>query len=148
MAKRKSLNRRSSRYSSTILNSNSDISSDGSFIFFWQFCVKYYRLNIYYSAYILEYTTTDWWKNLEDNTIRPSIASNILNQTSRQLDSNSQIKTSQVTDGWWKALEVTNISNSSKVNENIVTKGMYTWDNALNIWNIYIYTYYKIIFIY
>ncbi|XP_031368587.1 MATH and LRR domain-containing protein PFE0570w-like isoform X2 [Apis dorsata] len=97
MAKRKSLNRRSSRYSSTILNSNSDISSD-------------------------EYTTTDWWKNLEDNTIRPSIASNILNQTSRQLDSNSQIKTSQVTDGWWKALEVTNISNSSKVNENIVTK--------------------------
>lgn len=59
---------------------------------------------------------------MEDNTIRPSTASNILNQTSRQLDSNSQIKTSQVTDGWWKALEVTNISNSSKVNENIITK--------------------------
>lgn len=88
--------------------------------------IKYYRLNIYYSVYILEYTSTDWWKNLEDNTIRPSTASNILNQTSRQLDSNSQIKTSQVTDGWWKALEVTNISNSSKVNENIITKGMYT----------------------
>lgn len=33
MANRKSLNRRSSRYSSAILNSNSDISSDGSFIF-------------------------------------------------------------------------------------------------------------------
>lgn len=59
---------------------------------------------------------------MEDNTIRPSTASNILNQTSHQLDSNSQIKTSQVTDGWWKALEVTNISNSSKVNENIITK--------------------------
>lgn len=88
--------------------------------------VKYCRSNIHYSAYILEYTTTDWWKNLEDNTIiRPSTASNILNQTSRQLDSNSQIKTSQATDGWWKALEVTNISNSSKVNEDIVTKGMY-----------------------
>lgn len=62
---------------------------------------------------------------MEDNTIRPSTASNILNQTSRQLDSNSQIKTSQVTDGWWKALEVTNISNSSKMNENIVAKGIF-----------------------
>ncbi|XP_033351477.1 uncharacterized protein PF11_0213-like [Bombus vosnesenskii] len=96
MAKRKSLNKRRSRYSSAILNSDTDIFGD-------------------------EYPY--WWKKLEDTSLTQlSTDSKILNQTSRHLDSNSQIETSQVTGEWWKILDVSSIPNSPKINEDVVEK--------------------------
>ncbi|XP_068967192.1 uncharacterized protein [Bombus flavifrons] len=96
MAKRKSLNKRRSRYSSAILNSDTDIFGD-------------------------EYPY--WWKKLEDTSLTQlSTDSKILNQTSRHLDSNSQIETSQVTGEWWKILDVSSIPNSPKINKDIVEK--------------------------
>ncbi|XP_071858730.1 uncharacterized protein [Bombus fervidus] len=96
MAKRKSLNKRRSRYSSAILNSDTDIFGD-------------------------EYPY--WWKRLEDTSLEQlSTDSKIFNQTSRHLDSNSQIETSQVTGEWWKILDVSSIPNSPKINKDIVEK--------------------------
>ncbi|CAD1469551.1 unnamed protein product, partial [Heterotrigona itama] len=61
-----------------------------------------------------------WWKNVEDNSLtRPSTNSNVLNQTSRYLDSNSEMEASLTTDDWWKVLD---ISNSSKMNNNVVQR--------------------------
>ncbi|CAK9802592.1 hypothetical protein ANTQUA_LOCUS3391 [Anthophora quadrimaculata] len=98
MAKRKSLNRRLSRYSkhsigSAILDPDTETLGD-------------------------EYPY--WWKNVENNTIiRPSIDSNVLNQTSRHLDSNSQIETSEAEDEWWKVLEDSNTSKTLQMKMNI-----------------------------
>lgn len=78
----------------------------------------------YYSVYISEYPY--WWKKLEDTSLTQlSTDSKILNQTSRHLDSNSQIETSQVTGEWWKILDVSSIPNSPKINEDIVEKSMF-----------------------
>ncbi|XP_050600430.1 RGS domain-containing serine/threonine-protein kinase A-like [Bombus affinis] len=96
MVKRKSLNKLRSRYSSAILNSDTDIFGD-------------------------EYPY--WWKKLEDTSLAQlSTDSKILNETSRHLDSNSQIETSQVTGEWWKILDVSSIPNSPKINKDIVEK--------------------------
>ncbi|XP_060819178.1 putative uncharacterized protein DDB_G0282499 [Bombus pascuorum] len=103
MAKRKSLNKRRSRYSSAILNSDTDIFGD-------------------------EYPY--WWKRLEDTSLAQlSTDSKILNETSRHLDSNSQIETSQVTGEWWKILDASSIPNSPKINKDIVKKN--SANNAL-----------------
>ncbi|CAL7942873.1 unnamed protein product [Xylocopa violacea] len=91
MAKRKSLNRRLSRYTrhsvgSAILDPDTDNLGDEH---------------------------PYWWENLENNTaIRPSDNFSSLNQTSRHLDSDSQVEASQAKDGWWKALEHSSNSNS------------------------------------
>lgn len=62
-----------------------------------------------------------WWKNLENNTIvRPSTDYNVLSETSRQLDSNSQIESNEAKDEWWKAFDT---SNSSDVNEDNIERG-------------------------
>ncbi|CAK9832112.1 hypothetical protein ANTRET_LOCUS8993 [Anthophora retusa] len=98
MAKRKSLNKRLSRYSkhsigSAILDPDTETLSG-------------------------EYPY--WWKNVENNTImRPSIDSNVLNQTSRHLDSDSHIETSETEDEWWKVLEDSNTSKTLKMKMNI-----------------------------
>ena len=77
----------------------------------------------YYGVYISEYPY--WWKKLEDISLAQlSTDSKILNETSRHLDSNSQIETSQVTGEWWKILDVSSIPNSPKINKDIVEKSM------------------------
>ncbi|CAK9817435.1 hypothetical protein ANTPLA_LOCUS9379 [Anthophora plagiata] len=98
MAKRKSLNKRLSRYSkysigSAVLDPDTETLGD-------------------------EYPY--WWKNVENNTMmRPSIDSNVLNQTSRHLDSDSQIETSEAEDEWWKVLEDSNTSKTLRIKMNI-----------------------------
>ena len=93
MAKRSSLNRRSSkssRYSdSAILNPDTDV---------------------------VDNTYPYWSKHLENNTIaRPSTDYNMFSETSRQLDSNSQVELSKAEAEWWKVFD--NFS-SSEDNEN------------------------------
>ncbi|XP_012149358.2 uncharacterized protein LOC105663644 [Megachile rotundata] len=98
MAKRKILNRRSSRSSrytgSGILDPDTDVIDN-------------------------EYPC--WWKDLENNTmVRPSINYSMLNETSRHLDSSSRIETSKIVNEWWKGLDP---SSSSIDSENRIEKG-------------------------
>ncbi|XP_043521073.1 uncharacterized protein LOC122534480 [Frieseomelitta varia] len=94
MSKRRSSIKRQSRHSSAILNSNWDSFDDEH---------------------------SHWWKNLEDNTLtRLSTNSNVLNQTSRYLNSDSQMETSSSMDNWWKVLETS--SNSSKINNHVIER--------------------------
>ncbi|XP_076662367.1 uncharacterized protein LOC143365766 [Halictus rubicundus] len=99
MANRRSLNKRFSRYSrgsggSNVLNPDTDILGD-------------------------EYPY--WWRNLGNNTItRQSTDSTNFNQTSRRLNSNSSIRTSNdLDDSWWQVLEGTprNLKSLEKVKD-------------------------------
>ncbi|XP_076684791.1 uncharacterized protein LOC143377449 isoform X8 [Andrena cerasifolii] len=94
MARRKSLNRRLSRYSrnstgSAFLDPDTENLGDEQ---------------------------PYWWKNLENNTVmRPSMSSNTPNQTSPILDPNSRIDSGKPQDGWWKVLETTDIADDAKL---------------------------------
>nr|XP_034189537.1 GATA zinc finger domain-containing protein 14-like [Osmia lignaria] len=95
MAKRSSLNRRSSkssRYSdSAVLNPDTDV---------------------------VDNTYPYWSKNLENNTIaRLSTDYNMFSETSRQLDSNSQVELSEAEAEWWKVFD--NFSSSEDNANNI-----------------------------
>ncbi|XP_017789506.1 PREDICTED: synaptonemal complex protein 1-like [Habropoda laboriosa] len=100
MARRKSLNKRLSRYNRRSAGSailDPDTETLGS-----------------------EYPY--WWKNVETDTIvRPSAGSSILNQTSRHLNSDSEIEASQVGNEWWKVLEGSNMSDLLKIKMNVKT---------------------------
>ncbi|XP_076282565.1 uncharacterized protein LOC143210026 [Lasioglossum baleicum] len=99
MAKRKSLNKRSSRYSrgsggSNVLNPDTNVFDDEQ---------------------------PYWWRHLENNTIvtRSTNSANF-NQTSRRLNSNSSIgSNNDLDDGWWKVLEGTprNLKSLQKGND-------------------------------
>lgn len=52
------------------------------------------------------------------------MSSELFNQTSRQLDSDTLIETDTVEDGWWKVLEATDVSKSSNVTKYSLRKGM------------------------
>ncbi|KAK2587913.1 hypothetical protein KPH14_004006 [Odynerus spinipes] len=93
MAKRRSSNKRSSRYNrssvgSVALNPNSEVYSEGE---------------------------PFWWNNLTSNANPNLVKYNAMNETSKYLDSGSQTEFSNSTNTWWKELD----SSDSDVSNNL-----------------------------
>ncbi|XP_015438611.1 PREDICTED: uncharacterized protein LOC107193636 [Dufourea novaeangliae] len=94
MAKRKSINKRLSRYSRSTVGSAILDPDTG----------------------LLDNEQPYWWRNLENDTIaRPSARFSTLNQTSQHLNSNSLLETSKPEGEWWKVLDTPSRRSKSLV---------------------------------
>ncbi|KYM89819.1 hypothetical protein ALC53_02131 [Atta colombica] len=98
MAKRKSLNRVSRRYSK-----RRSVDSFGSG-------------HLDPDTFVVDEERTFWWNNLEENTFPPHSIIHSENETSRMLNANSRIDSSQNSDPteWWKNLDSDTESIASK----------------------------------
>ncbi|XP_043686451.1 putative uncharacterized protein DDB_G0282133 [Vespula pensylvanica] len=113
MAKRKSINKRTSRYShrssagSGFLDPNSEI---------------------------LEEEEPFWWNNLTNNVNSHLTKYNAINETSKYLDSDSQMQSSNTNYEWWKMLESSDseVTDDLLKRETVPLKNMITSDTDEN----------------
>ncbi|XP_050456669.1 uncharacterized protein LOC126854214 [Cataglyphis hispanica] len=98
MAKRRTINRSSKRFSKN--KSNSSINSGF----------------LDPDTSIMSEEQTHWWKNLDENmSSSPSLIHNNRNETTQQLNLNSELESNHNTSQWWKYLESPNSrSNTSR----------------------------------